>query len=49
LLQKSSYEGAGKGQGAKNLWGYIIAASVLLFGFVTTAIAVISFVILFKK
>lgn len=44
-LEKTSYEGAGKGTGAKNLWGIMVAATVLLFGFITTAIAVIAFIL----
>lgn len=44
VLQKSSYEGAGKGTGAKNLWAIMAAVAVLIFGFITTTIAVIAFV-----
>lgn len=43
-LQKSSYEGAGKGTGAKNLWGYIVAAVLLAIatgGFVITVAGIV--------
>jgi hypothetical protein len=45
-LEKANYEGAGKGTGAKNLW-FIIAAIIVVLGFLTTEATVLVGVVLY--
>jgi hypothetical protein len=48
-VEQAQYASAGQGQGAKNLSGYLIAATVFVFGFIGMVIAVIGVVVLLKK